>query len=303
LLGFGAVRARSTRTRIAGALAVSGLLAVAPPATVLPEPPRLVALDVGQGDALLVQGEPGAVLVDAGTAIPDGIDLGRRTVVPALRALGVRRIDLLVASHADLDHRGGIPAVLGALPVGEVWIPPDGRGDVAFAPVLAAAAAAGVPVRERGRGSAPLRAGELRVTALWPPFATARASRNDRSLVVRVDVGRRRVLLPGDIETSAEHVLIASGADLRADALVLPHHGSRTSSSAAFLRAVDASVAIASAPCWGRFGMPHADVLERARAAGHPVWWTGRDGAVLVALGPRLAAVSFAAPQTGCGAP
>jgi len=305
VVGAGVVCARSTRMRVVGVLAMSGLLGVAPPAGVRPAPPRLVAFDVGQGDALLVQGVNGAVLVDAGTAIPDGIDLGRHTVVPGLRALGVNRVDLLVATHADLDHRGGVPAVLDALPVGEVWIPPHGRTDPGFASLLSAARRAGVPVRERGRGSASKRVGDLRVVPLWPPAAVpaAGASRNDRSLVVRVDVGERRVLLPGDIEMHAERELITSDADLRADVLVLPHHGSRTSASEVFLRAVGAAVVIASAPCWSRFGMPHAAVLDRAHRAGQPVWWTGRDGAVLVALRGRVAVASVASSRVGCGAP
>jgi competence protein ComEC len=300
LLGLVALLAHGTWARVLAALALSALLAWAPPAAVAPGPPRFAALDVGQGDAFLVQGATGAVLVDAGTALPDGVDLGRRAVVPALRALGVRRLDLLIATHADLDHRGGIAAVLAAVPVAELWLPHGGLGDAGFEPVLEAAARSRVPVRERGRGSSPHVAGDLRVVPLWPPPGAGSASRNDRSLVIRVELNDARVLLPGDIDARAERALVESGADLRADVLALPHHGSDTSSSRAFLRAVCASVAVASAPCWGRFDMPHPGVLERAREAGLAVWWTGRDGAVLVALGPRLAAASVAPPRGHC---
>jgi competence protein ComEC len=122
--------------------------------------------------------------------------------------------------------------------------------------------------------------------------------------VVRVDVGESRVLLTGDIEAPIEAALLASGADLRAEVLELPHHGSGSSATSAFLRAVAPSVAIASAPCPGRFGMPHRGVLDRAAALGIPVWWTGRDGAVLVGLSPRPV-VSGWAPileaRPGCG--
>jgi competence protein ComEC len=300
LLGLAAVLARATRLRVLATLALGVLLAWAPAARVAPGPPRLAALDVGQGDAFLVQGARGVLLVDAGTALPDGLDLGRRAVVPALRALGVRRLDLLVASHADLDHRGGLAAVLEAVPVGELWLPYGGAHDADFGALLAAAARAGVPVGERGLGSPPRRIGDLRVVPLWPPPGTAGASRNDRSLVLRVETHGARVLLPGDIDARTERTLVAAGADLRADVLALPHHGSDTSSSRVFLRAVEASVAIASAPCQGRFGMPHPGVLERAREAGLPVWWTGRDGAVLVALGPRPAVASVAEPRSYC---
>jgi competence protein ComEC len=111
--------------------------------------------------------------------------------------------------------------------------------------------------------------------------------------VVRIEVNGRSVLLPGDLEAAAELDLVASGADLRADVLALAHHGSRTSSTEIFLDAVGAAVAIASAPCRSRFEMPHADVLARAEEAGLPVWWTGRDGAVLVGLGEQITAWGY----------
>src|SRR5690606_32470761 len=164
-----AVRARSGGRRLAAALAVGTLLRVAPTPAIDPPPPRVVVLDVGQGDAVLVQGRRGALLVDAGTALPGGADLGATVVVPALRALGVARLDLVVASHGDLDHRGGLPAVLAAVPVGRVWIPHGARDDPALAAVVAAAHAAGALVEEQGAGGAPLLAGDLHVTPLWPP--------------------------------------------------------------------------------------------------------------------------------------
>jgi competence protein ComEC len=228
------------------------------------------------------------VLVDAGTALPGGPDLGRTLVVPALRALGVQHLDLLVASHADLDHRGGLPAVLSAVPVGELWLPHGAALEAGFGELLAAARARGVVVRERGSGSPAARFGDLEVSPLWPPPDARGEARNDRSLVLRIEVAGRRVLLPGDLESGGERALLASGADLRADVLKLAHHGSRTSSGDPLLRAVGAAVAIASAPRRSRFGMPHADVVARVREAGIALWWTGRDGAVLVALGEPL---------------
>ena len=107
--------------------------------------------------------------------------------------------------------------------------------------------------------------------------------------MLRVEVGGSRVLLTGDAERAAEVALLARGS-LAAEVLKLGHHGSRTSSSAAFLEAVGAELAIASAPCLGRFVMPHPDVQRRVAAAGASLWWTGRDGAVIVGLArPRVA--------------
>jgi competence protein ComEC len=300
LLALAAICVRGLLPRIALCLAANALLAGAPAAG-LPAPlPRLVALDVGQGDALLVQGRRGALLVDAGAATPMGVDLGSRVVLPALAALGVERLDLLVVTHADLDHRGGAASVLAGIEVGALWLPHGARSDPDFAALLALAAARGVAVREQGAHGEPLRAGELQVEPLWPPKHAGAGSRNDRSLAVRVTVGARRVLLPGDLEASAEAELVASGVDLRADVLALAHHGSRTSSSAALLAAVAPQLALVSAPCHGRFGMPHPEVRSRARAAGAPVWWTGRDGALVVGLGAQLHVWGWAA-ATGAG--
>ncbi|HEY8493436.1 MAG TPA: DNA internalization-related competence protein ComEC/Rec2 [Myxococcota bacterium] len=283
-----AVRARTARARLAAALAASLLLRCAPPPAIAPAPPRVVVLDVGQGDAVLVQGRRGVLLVDGGLALPEGPDLGARVVVPALRALGVRRIDLVVASHGDLDHRGGLPAVLRALPVDRVWLPYGGGADPAFAELVAAARAAGAAIEEQGAGGAAREIGDLHVEPLWPPPGETAGSRNDRSLALRVAVGGRRVLLPGDLEAEAERRLLASGVPLAADVLKLAHHGSRTSSTAPWLAAVGGAVAVASAPRTSRFGMPHPDVVARARAAGYALWWTGRDGAVLIGLEPVL---------------
>ena len=250
-------------------------------------------LDVGQGDAVLVQGREASVLVDGGVAVPERFDAGERVVVPALGALGVAALDLVVASHADLDHAGGLPAVLRALPVRRLWLPPGGRDDPAFAALLEVANARGVAVEERAAEDPPWRIGDLRIETLWPGRGASRRSRNDASLVLRVHVGGRIVLLPGDLELAGEQGLAA--AELRADLLKLGHHGSRTSSSRAFLRAVSPALAIVSAPRHGRFGMPHREVVERLAAERIPWRWTGRDGALLVGLGPSLCVRAFAA--------
>jgi competence protein ComEC len=279
------------------AAALSGIvLSLAPAPSLAPSPPRVVVLDVGQGDSVLVQSRGAAILVDAGGAFPGG-DRGRDAVLPALAALRVDRLDLLALTHADLDHRGGAPAILRGLPVARLWLPHGGREAPGFAAVLAAAHERGVPVAERGSRGEALELDGLRVETLWPP-PHARWRGNDASLVVRVTAAGGRVLLPGDLSVDAERALVASGADLRADLLLLPHHGSRTSSSAALLEAVGGVAAIASAPCQGRFRMPDPHVEERVRAHGYTLWWTGRDGAVLAALAGRPWLDSVARPRS-----
>lgn len=242
---------------------------------------------------MLVQGREASVLVDGGVAVEGRFDAGERVVVPALGALGVAALDLVVASHADLDHAGGLPAVLRALPVARLWLPPGGRDDPAFALLLEAAHDRGVAIEERAAQDPARRFGDLRIETLWPPRGVRSASRNDASLVLRIRAAGRVVLLPGDLERAGEDGL--AGAELRADLLKLGHHGSRTSSSPAFLRAVSPALAIVSAPRHGRFGMPHREVIARLAAESIPWRWTGRDGALLVGLGPSLCVRAFAA--------
>jgi hypothetical protein len=183
-LGALGLTARATAVRAAIAVVLAVLLAVAPPAPIAPEPPRLVVLDVGQGDSALVQGTRGALLVDAGPA-RDDFDAGVRRVVPALRALGVARLDLVVATTPISTTAAALPAVLRAIPVAELWLPWGSLADPGFAEVIEAARAAGTRVRETGRGSPRRRIGELVVDPLWPPRAAhPRESRNARSLVV-----------------------------------------------------------------------------------------------------------------------
>lgn len=294
LLAVLAIRARSTAFRVALAVLAGLAPGALPPPAIAPAAPRVVFLDVGQGDAALVQTRYAVLLVDGGTAIPGGVDLGERIVVPALRALGVRRIDLLVASHADLDHRGGLPAVLRSVPVGRIWLPPHERADRAFAALLSEARRLGIPVEERGAGGAPFRRQDLAVVPLWPPRrAGPVASDNDASLALRIDLPGARVLLPGDIEAAGERALVLRGADVRADVLKLAHHGSRTSSTAAFLDAVHPRVAVASAPPAGRFGMPDPTVRARLARRHIALAWTGRDGAILIGLERALSLRRF----------
>jgi competence protein ComEC len=173
-----------------------------------------VFLDVGQGDASIVQGEHGSLLVDGGIALPGRFDAGERIVLPALGALGVRRLDLVVASHADLDHAGGLSAVLRELPVGRLWLPPGGRAEPAFAALREIAQRRGVAIEERAAGDPALWIGDIEVQPIGPPRSARAASRNDGSLVLRVRVNGRVVLLPGDLELAGEQRLLRGGMPL-----------------------------------------------------------------------------------------
>ncbi|MES1944333.1 DNA internalization-related competence protein ComEC/Rec2 [Salinisphaera sp. PC39] len=225
---------------------------------------RLTLLDVGQGLAAVVRTAEHTLLFDAGPRYRTGFDTGAAIVVPYLRSQGVRRLDRLVLSHGDIDHRGGVAAVRAALPV---------------------AATLGVDQ------AAPCRDGrrwtwdgvEFRV--LHPGPGDWRG--NDASCVLSVTGPGGRVLLTGDIEAPAERRLLAAhGESLRAAVLVVAHHGSASSSSAPFLAAVAPDYALVPAGWRNRWGFPAAAVRQRLREAGAEVRVTGAQGALRVDVDP-----------------
>ena len=205
----------------------------------------VTVLDVGQGQAVLVRDGGAAVLIDAGP--PDG------AVLRALaRVTDARSLDAVVVSHDDADHAGGLREIERRLRVGMVL--GDGTSNAAPLDI-------GDRIHLTARTS---------IEVLSPPVVTAgRAHRSDnnRSLVLLVRIGEVRVLVPADVEAPAEEWLAGSGLELRADALVLPHHGSKSSSSPAFVEAVRPRVAIASAGAGNRHGHPHPEVLARYEGA------------------------------------
>ncbi len=214
---------------------------------------RVTVLDVGQGDAIVVEGPDGrVVLVDAGAGGPYRLDAGERVVAPFLWNRGILRLAAAVITHADIDHAGGMAAVREVFTINEAW---DG------AP-----------------GLTPLALGGATVT----PLATAATGRNDAARVLRIDFGRASVLLASDIEAAGEQALVASGAPLGSAVLKVPHHGSRTSSGPELLAAVRPAVALVSVGARNTYGHPDANVLARLAAAGSDVYRTDRDGALLL---------------------
>lgn len=248
-------------------------------------PPRLVFLDVGQGDAALVQGRTGNVLIDAGGGLPRSA--GKR-VVRALRALGVRRLDLVVITHGDSDHRGGASRVLAEFEVGELWLPHGGEEDPRLASLADEATARWVPVRWVAAGVVEAR-GEIGIAVLWPPASgPVESSRNDGSVVLHVDLDGIRSIFTADVGAEVERKLIENGTDLTADLLKVGHHGSRHSTTMDFLSAVRPRVAILSAPCRATRGLPHPQVFKNLADQGIALYWTGREGAITVGPGDRM---------------
>ncbi len=244
---------------------------------------RLTAFDVGHGDALLLELPDGKrLLVDGGGSFDPSFDVGERVIVPALLRRGVRSLHAVLLTHSDFDHLGGLPAVIRNLKVRELWQGPPTWELPAYRGLRQGASIHGVHVR-RFRGGEKFHLGDVGFEVLAAGGSQSHGRNND-SLVLRVRYGRSSLLLTGDAERWLEHELIRSGKTLRADVLKVAHHGSRSSTSAAFLEAVRPRLAVISA---GSLHHPSARVLHRLRARGITYVRTDMDGAVSVGLDPR----------------
>ncbi len=248
-------------------LAWLALLPLFVPVLRLPEPgaARAVVLDVGHGLAVIVETRNHRLLFDAGPTTRSGFDTGAEVVVPALAASGRRDLDLVVVSHADNDHAGGAPAVVEAFAAADVLVGPD---------VVAPAG------RRCEKGQAWQWDG-VYFSVLHPSGETV-ARGNDTSCVLKVTARGGSLLVTGDIERRGESAL--AGQSLAADVVVVPHHGSATSSSPSFVAAVGATHAIVSAGFANRWGFPRPEVRERWLEAGAAIVVTGESGAVTVDL-------------------
>ncbi len=213
---------------------------------------------VGQGDSAVVQFPGGgAMLIDAGGDLrwPGKFDPGARDVVPALAELGIRRLDVVVLTHPHPDHAGGLSTVLDRMSIGELWMTAE-RDPIATA-IRSRAAARGVPVREPRE----MLLGGVRVEV--PSRFEEGRSLNDNSIVVRLVHGEVAVLFAGDVEALTESELAQGPSEIRAQVLKAPHHGSRTSSTDAFLRRVTPACTVFSVGAGNRFGFPNPDVVAR----------------------------------------
>ena len=296
------------RRRLVGAgaalIIVSALLlAVAPSAVqasrVAPPPPgwtRIVFLDVGQGDATIVMSPDRApvspLLVDAGGSAGGSFDVGRRVVVPALWALGVRRLGSVVLTHGDPDHIGGAPAVVRALHPGGIF---EGVPVPHHQPLLRVrdvANAQGIEWRAVHAGET-LASGPPAIRVLHPPAPDweRRKVRNDDSVVLDVRIGDVEIVLPGDIGRDVERAIAPHLGQAPIVIVKAPHHGSAGSSSPVFVDAAHPAAVIFSAGRRNPFGHPAPVVVARYRDAGARIFRTDEDGAIFVDTDGRQAVV------------
>jgi len=277
---------RGFPARWLGALLALPLFAVLPPAPAAGEL-WITVLDVGQGLSVVARTQNHALLYDAGPAFNATADSGSRVVLPYLRGEGVARLDALVVSHDDRDHSGGAGSVLEGMPVVALWTSLPAEHALLAAGVAAEPCVAGRGWQWEGVSFEFLH-----------PLAGAESGRgaraNNRSCVLRIAASGGSVLLTGDIERGAERELLMRAPGLLpADALLVPHHGSATSSSPEFVKQVAPRYAVFSVGYRNRFGHPREDVLERYRDAGSALMRSDTAGAIEMRFAPGTSRIDL----------
>jgi competence protein ComEC len=249
-------------------------LVFAQPASIAGGEARFTLLDVGQGLAAVVQTQEHVLVFDTGPGFASGFNTGEAVVAPYLRRRGIAHIDTLVISHGDNDHIGGLGGLLEQVPVERL--------------LSSVAEKTGFPGAEFCYAGQSWVWDEVLFEILNPPLAGSGGvtSGNNASCVLRIEAGQQRLLLSGDIEQEAEQYLLRTSADkLAVDILVVPHHGSATSSSTAFLEAVSPRLALFPVGYRNRYGFPKPQVVARYRQQGVLMLDTAYHGALEVELG------------------
>lgn len=255
-----------------------------------PAPPaagsvQITIFDVGQGLAVAARTAQHALLYDTGPDFDSEANSGNRILIPALRGMGIAQLDKLILSHDDTDHTGGTLPILQDMPVIEVSSP----------------LAADHPLLALAERHAPCRDGQawewdgVHFEVLHPAAENSGGKKkhdNDTSCVLRIGVGAQSLLLAGDIERAAEQRLLAIHADrLPSTILVAPHHGSKSSSGAAFVDAVRPRHVVFTVGYRNRFGHPRPEIVERYRTLGSELLRSDEDGAINVKLDENGTAV------------
>ena len=248
---------------------------------------RVTFLSVGEGDAAVVR-FPGkrVMLIDGGGSFRSTFDPGERIVAPYLWSHKIMHLDYIALSHPDRDHFGGLIFIVRNFAPAQFWTAGAESEDASYGELLSAITASGARRLICDSEGPPMTIAGVKVRCVGPLHGVSEVKRNNSSMILRIAYGHESFLFTGDVEAKGEHELVASSADLRATILKVPHHGSRTSSSAEFIEAVHPQVAVFSLGYLNRFNFPASNVLLRYEDNGIEVMRTDYDGAVSVVAGP-----------------
>lgn len=283
---------RISKAPIISAALSGSLLIIALALSFFPEKgTRITFLDVGQGDCALIELSSGKnILIDGGGSYDNRFDLGRRVTAPYLWNRRINKLDLIVLSHPHPDHMNGLKFILKKFTVNELW-DREQKGDIQgyadFKQIVGDNNILHTQMLAQDR-SYPIAGAEIRVLHPNRDFFTrgkqAYNKENNQSLVVQIRIGNRVALFTGDIEAEAEKALTRSNRDLKCDLLKVPHHGSRSSSTEAFVSLAQPKIAIVTVGKGNPYRHPSEETLARYEQHGCRVYRTDRDGAITIIM-------------------
>ncbi|HEX9021237.1 MAG TPA: DNA internalization-related competence protein ComEC/Rec2 [Nitrospirota bacterium] len=273
-------------------MAVSGMLLILPLAQLFMQKQKMSASfpDVGQGDSTLIELSSGeTILIDGGGTRDNRFDIGRRVLAPYLWSKGIRRLDLVVLSHPHPDHMNGLLFILKEFDVAEIWDSGRDQDLPGYSEFRAAIASKSIPYKRVAAGMS-ARIGDAELSALHPSESFIPHSRraytaeNDGSLVIRICSEGKAFLFAGDIGVEAEEAILRDSKNLKCDLIKVPHHGSRTSSSDAFVSLTRPEVAVMTVGRGNLYRHPSDEVVERYEKIGSRIFRTDLDGAVTITV-------------------
>ncbi|WP_031516595.1 ComEC/Rec2 family competence protein [Desulfofalx alkaliphila] len=233
-------------------------------------------IDVGQGDSIFIQLPSGQqMLIDAGNN-GDG-----EMIVDYIKKLGVNKIDYLVGTHPHADHIGGMDTVINSLDIGKIYMPRVTHTTQTFQDLLEAVQSKGLKVKTARAGMEIISSEELQAVVLAPK-GDQYENINDYSAVIKLTFGKVSFLFTGDAEETSEKEMVNSGYDLQAQVLKVGHHGSSTSTTGEFLKAVNPEVAVICLAANNDYGHPHREVLDLLQGADVEVYRTDLNGTIVI---------------------
>jgi len=235
---------------------------------------RVHFIDVGQADGILIEDGNNAVLIDAGARN------GASIIVPYIQALGIDTLDVVVGTHPHLDHIGGMPGILNAFNVNEVWMPNVTHTTRAFENFIDAILENDITTHYAHAGDI-LSAGLIQMTAVHP-HRTGYGSLNDYTVVLHMRHGNTAFLFTGDAEGPSDREILENGWDIASTVMLAGHHGSRTSSSEELIDAINPDIAVISVGEGNKYGHPHQVVLDRFYERGIEVLRTDLEGTIIL---------------------